>query len=62
MRYSRPVRLIFGILILIAFGWYMAKWFSGAVMSNEVGQAQPSEMTMVETPEELGTHYHLVFE
>ena len=46
MRYSRPVRLILGIIILIAFGWYMAKWFSGAVMSNEVGQAQPSEMTM----------------
>ena len=40
MRYSRPVRLIFGILILIAFGWYMAQWFSGAVMSNDVGKPQ----------------------
>ena len=41
MRYSRPVRLIFGILILIAFGWYMAQWFSGAVMSNDVGKTEP---------------------
>ncbi len=41
MRYSRPVRLIFGILILIAFGWYMAQWFSGAVMSNDVGRTEP---------------------
>ena len=41
MRFSRPVRLIFGVLILVLFGWYMAQWFSGAVMSNDVGRTEP---------------------
>ena len=41
MRYSRPVRLIFGILILIAFGWYMAQWMTNSVMSNDVGRTEP---------------------
>ncbi len=40
MRYSRPVRLVLGIIILIAFGWYMAKWMSNGVMSNDVGKPQ----------------------
>ena len=42
MRYSRPVRLIFGILILIAFGWYMAQWMTHSVMSNDVGKTEQS--------------------
>ena len=44
MRYSRPVRLIFGIIILIAFGWYSAQWMTHSVMSNDVGkpQAEPA--------------------
>ena len=49
MRYSRPVRLIFGIIILIAFGWYSARWMSNSVMSNDVGkpQSQPAAETPV---------------
>ena len=43
MRYSRPVRIIFGILILAAFFWYEAKWFSGSVMSSEVGRTQSTQ-------------------
>ena len=39
MRYSRPVRLIFGIIILIAFGWVAAQWMTHSVMSNDVGKA-----------------------
>ena len=42
MRYSRPVRLIFGIVILIAFGWYMAQWMTNSVMSNDVGRTEQS--------------------
>ena len=40
MRFSRPVRLIFGVLILVLFGWYMARWMSVGVMSNDVGKPQ----------------------
>ena len=42
MRYSRPVRLIFGIVILIAFGWYQAQWMTNSVMSNDVGRTEQS--------------------
>ncbi len=42
MRYSRPVRLIFGIMILIAFGCYMAQWMTHSVMSNDVGKTEQS--------------------
>ena len=45
MRYSRPVRLIFGIIILIAFGWYMAQWMTHSVMSNDVGKTQERPAT-----------------
>ena len=37
MRYSRPVRIFFGLIILIVFGWYVGTRFSYGVMSNEVG-------------------------
>ncbi len=37
MRYSRPVRIIFGIIILVAFGWYMVRWMTNSVMINYVG-------------------------
>ena len=38
MRYSRPVRVVLGIIILILFGWYMARWITNGVMSNDVGK------------------------
>ena len=41
MRYSRPVRLILGILILAFFAFYMYRWMTTAVMSNDVGQERP---------------------
>ncbi len=37
MRYSRPVRIIFGILILVLFAWYEGKWYSNSVMNIDVG-------------------------
>ena len=40
MRYSRPVRLVFGIIILILFGWYQVRWMTNSVMSNDVGTVQ----------------------
>ena len=49
MRYSRPVRLIFGIIILILFGWYQVRWMTHSVMSNDVGtvQSKPAAATQV---------------
>ncbi len=66
MRYSRPVRLILGIIILIAFGWIAARWLSNSVMSNDVGKTPsepaPSEMAMTVTPEHPEISGMLVFE
>ena len=52
MRYSRPVRVIFGIIILVAFGWYMARWMTNSVMSNDVGiVTQSSSQVAVSDPD-----------
>ena len=52
MRYSRPVRLVFGIIILILFGWYQVRWMTNSVMSNEVGNVQkkPATAAAASTP------------
>ena len=53
MRYSRPVRILFGILILAAFGWYMGRWFSVSVKSNDLGRQQTRPaVTQEATPAE----------
>ena len=36
MRYSRPVRIIFGILIFALFFWYQSRWFQNAIYFSEV--------------------------
>ncbi len=40
MRYSRPARIILGILILVLFAWYEVQWYSGSVLNIEVGMEQ----------------------
>ena len=39
MRYSRPVRIFLGLIILAVFGWYTSTRFQYGVLSNEIGQA-----------------------
>ena len=39
MRYSRPVRIVLGILILAALFWYESRWYQNSVMSSEVDAA-----------------------
>ena len=39
MRYSRPVRIILGILIFIAIFWYEGMWYQNSVMGSEVEAA-----------------------
>ena len=42
MRYSRPVRIILGILIFIAIFWYEGMWYQNAVMSRDIGGKEPA--------------------
>ena len=39
MRYSRPVRIILGLLIFIAIFWYEGMWYQNSVMGSEVEAA-----------------------
>ena len=43
MRYSRPVRIILGILCFAALFWYLHRWYNNSVMSYSVGAATVSE-------------------
>ena len=52
MRYSRPVRLVLGILILAFFGFYVVRWFSTAVWSNDVGRPKPAATVTVPVQEQ----------
>ena len=48
MRYSRPVRIVLGILIFALFFWYESRWYQGSVNSQNFGgkettaEAQPA--------------------
>lgn len=42
MRYSRPVRIIFGILIFALFFWYQSRWFQNAVYFSQTEAAVSS--------------------
>ena len=39
MRYSRPVRIVLGILIFAALFWYEGMWYQNSVMGSEVEAA-----------------------
>ena len=39
MRYSRPVRIVLGILVFAALFWYESRWYQNSVMSSEVDAA-----------------------
>ena len=43
MIYSRPVRIILGILCFALIFWYLSRWYNNSVMSFSVGAAQVSE-------------------
>ena len=43
MRYSRPVRIILGILCFAALFWYLHRWYNNSVMSYSVGTVAASE-------------------
>ena len=43
MIYSRPVRIILGILCFALIFWYLSRWYNNSVMSYSVGAPQVSE-------------------
>ena len=52
MRYSRPVRILLGLMILAVFGWYIGTRFAYGVTSNDLDQrpAQPAATAAVSEP------------
>lgn len=63
MRYSRPVRIILGILCFALLFWYLHRWYNNSVMSYSVGAPAVSESAgpedaeaseAAEAPEEVG--------
>ena len=45
MRYSRPVRIVLGILIFAALFWYEGMWYQNSVMSGDIGKKEPTVST-----------------
>ena len=55
MRYSRPVRIVLGILILAALFWYESRWYQNSVMSRDFGEeeiveAAPAQSAAAQEP------------
>ena len=49
MIYSRPVRIILGILCFALIFWYLSRWYNNSVMSFSVGAPEVTESAEPET-------------